>query len=47
MSITVLLARKSSMVFPLRFLFAGILLTYTAWSYWMFRGKLRGDLGYH
>ena len=24
-----------------------IILMYTAWSYWVFRGKVRGDLGYH
>jgi cytochrome bd ubiquinol oxidase subunit II len=24
-----------------------IILTYTAWSYWVFRGKVRGDVGYH
>jgi cytochrome d ubiquinol oxidase subunit II len=24
-----------------------IILMYTAWSYWVFRGKLRGDIGYH
>jgi cytochrome d ubiquinol oxidase subunit II len=24
-----------------------IILGYTAWSYWVFRGKVRGDLGYH
>jgi cytochrome d ubiquinol oxidase subunit II len=24
-----------------------IILMYTAWSYWIFRGKVRGDLGYH
>ncbi len=24
-----------------------IILMYTAWSYWVFRGKLRGDVGYH
>ena len=24
-----------------------IILLYTAWSYWVFRGKVRGDLGYH
>jgi len=24
-----------------------IILTYTAWSYWVFRGKLRPDVGYH
>ena len=24
-----------------------IVLLYTAWSYWVFRGKVRGDLGYH
>jgi len=24
-----------------------IILIYTAWSYWVFRGKVRGDLGYH
>jgi cytochrome bd ubiquinol oxidase subunit II len=24
-----------------------IILTYSAWSYWVFRGKVRGDLGYH
>jgi cytochrome bd ubiquinol oxidase subunit II len=23
-----------------------IILTYTAWSYWVFRGKVRGDAGY-
>ena len=24
-----------------------IILMYTAWSYWVFRGKMRGDMGYH
>jgi cytochrome d ubiquinol oxidase subunit II len=24
-----------------------IILTYTGWSYWVFRGKVRGDIGYH
>ena len=24
-----------------------IILMYTAWSYWVFRGKLRDDIGYH
>jgi len=24
-----------------------IVLVYTAWSYWVFRGKVRGDIGYH
>jgi cytochrome bd ubiquinol oxidase subunit II len=24
-----------------------IILMYTAWSYWVFRGKARGDVGYH
>jgi cytochrome d ubiquinol oxidase subunit II len=24
-----------------------IILTYTAWSYWVFRGKVRADVGYH
>ncbi|HZT89121.1 MAG TPA: cytochrome d ubiquinol oxidase subunit II [Stellaceae bacterium] len=24
-----------------------IVLMYTAWSYWVFRGKARGDIGYH
>ena len=24
-----------------------VILLYTAWSYWVFRGKVRGDLGYH
>lgn len=24
-----------------------IILAYTAWSYWVFRGKVRGDVGYH
>jgi cytochrome bd ubiquinol oxidase subunit II len=24
-----------------------IILMYTAWSYWVFRGKVRGDVGYH
>jgi cytochrome d ubiquinol oxidase subunit II len=24
-----------------------IILMYTAWSYWVFRGKLKGDVGYH
>ena len=24
-----------------------IILMYTAWSYWVFRGKIRGDVGYH
>jgi cytochrome d ubiquinol oxidase subunit II len=24
-----------------------VILTYSAWSYWVFRGKVRGELGYH
>ncbi len=24
-----------------------IILMYSAWSYWVFRGKVRGDAGYH
>jgi cytochrome d ubiquinol oxidase subunit II len=24
-----------------------IILTYTGWSYWVFRGKVRADVGYH
>jgi cytochrome bd ubiquinol oxidase subunit II len=24
-----------------------IIFTYTGWSYWIFRGKVRGDVGYH
>ena len=24
-----------------------IILIYTAWSYWVFRGKVRHDVGYH
>ena len=24
-----------------------VILTYTAWSYWVFRGKMRGGVGYH
>ncbi len=24
-----------------------IILGYTAWSYWVFRGKVRGEIGYH
>ena len=24
-----------------------VILMYTAWSYWVFRGKMRGDVGYH
>ena len=24
-----------------------VIFTYTAWSYWVFRGKVRGDVGYH
>jgi cytochrome d ubiquinol oxidase subunit II len=24
-----------------------IILFYTAWSYWVFRGKVRADIGYH
>jgi cytochrome bd ubiquinol oxidase subunit II len=24
-----------------------IIFTYTGWSYWVFRGKVRGDVGYH
>jgi cytochrome d ubiquinol oxidase subunit II len=23
------------------------ILIYTAWSYWVFRGKVRADVGYH
>ena len=24
-----------------------VILMYTAWSYWVFRGKVRGDIAYH
>jgi cytochrome d ubiquinol oxidase subunit II len=24
-----------------------VILMYTGWSYWVFRGKVRGDIGYH
>jgi cytochrome d ubiquinol oxidase subunit II len=24
-----------------------VILVYTAWSYWVFRGKVRSDIGYH
>jgi cytochrome d ubiquinol oxidase subunit II len=24
-----------------------VILMYTAWSYWVFRGKIRGESGYH
>jgi cytochrome d ubiquinol oxidase subunit II len=24
-----------------------VILMYSAWSYWVFRGKARGDIGYH
>ena len=24
-----------------------IIVTYTGWSYWVFRGKVRSDIGYH
>jgi cytochrome d ubiquinol oxidase subunit II len=24
-----------------------VILVYTGWSYWVFRGKVRGDIGYH
>ncbi len=24
-----------------------VILLYTGWSYWVFRGKVRGDIGYH
>ncbi|MCW6511171.1 cytochrome d ubiquinol oxidase subunit II [Lichenifustis flavocetrariae] len=24
-----------------------VILMYTAWSYWVFRGKMRGNIGYH
>jgi cytochrome d ubiquinol oxidase subunit II len=24
-----------------------VILMYNGWSYWVFRGKVRGDLGYH
>ena len=24
-----------------------VILIYTAWSYWVFRGKVRADVGYH
>ncbi len=24
-----------------------IILMYTGWSYWVFRGKVRADIGYH
>ena len=26
---------------------APVILMYTGWSYWVFRGKVRGDIGYH
>jgi len=24
-----------------------VILVYTGWSYWVFRGKVRGDIAYH
>jgi cytochrome d ubiquinol oxidase subunit II len=24
-----------------------VILMYTTWSYWVFRGKVRGEIGYH
>jgi cytochrome bd ubiquinol oxidase subunit II len=24
-----------------------VILMYTGWSYWVFRGKVRGEIGYH
>jgi cytochrome d ubiquinol oxidase subunit II len=24
-----------------------VILLYTGWSYWVFRGKVRSDIGYH
>ena len=24
-----------------------VILVYSGWSYWVFRGKVRGDFGYH
>jgi cytochrome d ubiquinol oxidase subunit II len=24
-----------------------VLMIYVIWSYWVFRGKVRGDIGYH
>jgi cytochrome d ubiquinol oxidase subunit II len=24
-----------------------VILMYTSWSYWVFRGKVRSDIGYH
>jgi cytochrome d ubiquinol oxidase subunit II len=24
-----------------------VILIYTAWSYWVFRGKARAEIGYH
>ena len=24
-----------------------VILAYTSWSYWVFRGKVRADIGYH
>jgi cytochrome bd ubiquinol oxidase subunit II len=24
-----------------------VILMYTGWSYWVFRGKIRSDIGYH
>jgi cytochrome d ubiquinol oxidase subunit II len=24
-----------------------VILVYTSWSYWVFRGKVRADIGYH
>jgi cytochrome bd ubiquinol oxidase subunit II len=24
-----------------------VILMYSGWSYWVFRGKVRNDLGYH
>jgi cytochrome bd ubiquinol oxidase subunit II len=24
-----------------------VILMYSGWSYWVFRGKVRSDLGYH
>jgi cytochrome bd ubiquinol oxidase subunit II len=24
-----------------------VIVLYVVWSYWVFRGKVRGDMGYH
>ena len=37
---------KRSILIPALFLLP-IIIMYTGWSYYVFRGKVRGDAGYH